>query len=135
MPLYGWICKYAMDLPLHWYLIFSALDARAGEKLWALSAFQLGTKYIDVENNIVKLGSCSSLLKSSQFNSQRLNSDKKEQSWCYNPNAPTTTTPQLFKAAVMMIFTLFQLTIQIKDKSMIFWMTFQTIFQIFFSRF
>ena len=25
---------------------------------------------------------------SSKFNSQRLNSEKKEQSWCYNPNAP-----------------------------------------------
>ena len=57
---------------------------------------------------------------------------KKEQSWCYNPNAPTTTHPQLFKAAGMMIFTLFQLTIQMKDNSMIFWMTFQPIFKMAF---
>ena len=52
---------------------------------------------------IVKPGSCSSLLKA--LNSTlKESTKKKEQSWHYNPKAPTTQPPPTLKAAGMMIF-------------------------------
>ena len=83
--------------------------------------------------SVVKLGSCSSLLKAP--NSTQFRKRSRADAIIQMHPPPTTTTHQLFKAAGMMIFTLFQLTIQMKHNSMTFQNIFSKIFQIFFPKF
>ena len=62
---------------------------------------------------IVKLGSCSSLLKSLNSTLKVSIQSEKEQSWRYNLTAPTTH-PKLFKADIRQIITPYQLNSTLK---------------------
>jgi len=102
--------------------------------------FQMGSRLsIEIKNrNIVKLGSCSScsnfliLLSKSQFRNKRSRADV---IISVHP-PPPTTHQQLLKASGMIVFTLIQLTNQMRDIYMTFLhdfqMTFQMTFQITF---
>ena len=98
------------------WLINSSLDGSSKK----------GTILNTILSNMIKYCQARLLLLFAQKLQIQLNSEKKEQSWRYNPNAPTTTTttPQLFKAGRRLVFTLFQLTNYMRNISMTFWINF-----------
>ena len=77
---------------------------------------------------VVKLGSCSSLLKSSKFNSIQKKRSRADAIIQMHP----PPTPQLFKAGRRLVFTLFQLRNYMRNIFMTFWMNFHLTFQLSF---